>query len=75
MKKLNKVHKLKIETIPVHFQRGKTVGYALVQWCISTEADVVLKCVCIFEKKHKNTMIPVCNEHLYNKIYYLWFIQ
>ena len=21
------------------------------------------------------TMKPVCNDHLYNKIYYLWFIQ
>ena len=22
-----------------------------------------------------NTVKPVCNDHLYNKIYYLWFIQ
>ena len=22
-----------------------------------------------------NTMKPVCDDHLYNKIYYLWFIQ
>ena len=21
------------------------------------------------------TVKPVCNDHLYNKIYYLWFIQ
>ena len=21
------------------------------------------------------TVEPVCNDHLYNKIYYLWFIQ
>ena len=23
----------------------------------------------------KATVKPVCNDHLYNKIYYLWFIQ
>ena len=23
----------------------------------------------------QNTVKPVCNDHLYNKIYYLWFIQ
>ena len=22
-----------------------------------------------------NTVKPVCNDHLYDKIYYLWFIQ
>ena len=22
-----------------------------------------------------NTVKPVCNDHLYNEIYYLWFIQ
>ena len=22
-----------------------------------------------------HTVKPVCNDHLYNKIYYLWFIQ
>ena len=22
-----------------------------------------------------DTMKPICNDHLYNKIYYLWFIQ
>ena len=22
-----------------------------------------------------NTVKPVCNDHLYNKMYYLWFIQ
>ena len=22
-----------------------------------------------------DTVKPVCNDHLYNKIYYLWFIQ
>ena len=24
---------------------------------------------------NKNTVKPVCNDHLSNKIYYLWFIQ
>ena len=24
---------------------------------------------------NKCTVEPVCNDHLYNKIYYLWFIQ
>ena len=24
---------------------------------------------------HSYTVKPVCNDHLYNKIYYLWFIQ
>ena len=23
----------------------------------------------------ESTVKPVCNDHLYNKIYYLWFIQ
>ena len=26
-------------------------------------------------KANMNTVKPVCNDHLYNKIYYLWFIQ
>ena len=25
--------------------------------------------------KHDGTVKPACNDHLYNKIYYLWFIQ
>ena len=29
-----------------------------------------------YENVHKRvTVKPVCNDHLYNKIYYLWFIQ
>ena len=24
---------------------------------------------------YNDTVEPVCNDHLYNKIYYLWFIQ
>ena len=24
---------------------------------------------------YQSTVKPVCNDHLYNKIYYLWFIQ
>ena len=24
---------------------------------------------------HLSTVEPVCNDHLYDKIYYLWFIQ
>ena len=27
------------------------------------------------DKLYKNTVKPVCNDHLYNKIYYLLFIQ
>ena len=26
-------------------------------------------------KQHPVTVKPVCNDHLYDKIYYLWFIQ
>ena len=29
----------------------------------------------INQVSHDNTVNPVCNDHLYNKIYYLWFIQ
>ena len=28
-----------------------------------------------FLRKSTYTVKPVCNDHLYNKIYYLWFIQ
>ena len=28
-----------------------------------------------YKKYMPNTVKPVCNDHLYNKIYYLWFIQ
>ena len=27
------------------------------------------------EKQAQDTVKPVCNNHLYSKIYYLWFIQ
>ena len=27
------------------------------------------------EKQLGDTVKPVCNDHLYNKIYYLWLIQ
>ena len=27
------------------------------------------------QQLHWNTVKPVCNGHLYNNIYYLWFIQ
>ena len=27
------------------------------------------------EPHNWNTVKPVCNDHLYNKIYYLWYIQ
>ena len=27
------------------------------------------------EHVQSDTVKPVCNDHLYNKIYYLWFIQ
>ena len=26
-------------------------------------------------RPHNDTVKPVCNDHLYNKMYYLWFIQ
>ena len=26
-------------------------------------------------RSQTDTVKPVCNDHLYNKIYYLWFIQ
>ena len=40
---------------------------------ISQEATETL----IHENEFENhtTVIPVCNDHLSNKIYYLWFIQ
>ena len=28
-----------------------------------------------YDQQSFSTMKPVCNDHLYNKIYYLWFIQ
>ena len=29
----------------------------------------------LLQEKHGYTVKPVCNDHLYNEIYYLWFIQ
>ena len=29
----------------------------------------------LLERQYLYTVKPVCNDHLYNKIYYLWFIQ
>ena len=29
----------------------------------------------LISEKYLNTVKPVCNDHLYNKIYYMWFIQ
>ena len=29
----------------------------------------------VAESGYPDTVKPVCNDHLYNKIYYLWFIQ
>ena len=31
--------------------------------------------ICGVVEKDDYTVKPVCNDHLYNKIYYLWFIQ
>ena len=28
-----------------------------------------------YQFKNKNTVKPVCNDHLSNKMHYLWFIQ
>ena len=34
-----------------------------------------LKFVCKFFYAYGVTVKPVCNDQLYNKIYFLWFIQ
>ena len=45
-----------------------TVENAMIQIARPVGSEVA-------REKVGNTVKPVCNDHLYNKIYFLWFIQ
>ena len=50
------------------------------RWCSSSQnytrlSHFIVFCCALIQDGFTNTVKPVCNDHLYNKIYYLWFIQ
>ena len=37
--------------------------------------DIKVRTLPVILRQFQATVKPVCNDHLYNKIYYLWFIH
>ena len=49
---------------------AKMLGQYRDRWCAGS-----MRCKIIGRHGTDYTMKPVCNDYLYDKIYYLWFIQ